>query len=56
MSKAFGMAGIRFGYLLASQEMIGYLHKIQLPWSLGLLSLAAGEAAWDEKEEELMER
>jgi len=53
MSKAFGMAGIRFGYLLASEEMIGYLRKIQLPWSLGLLSLAAGEAAWDEREEEL---
>lgn len=53
MSKAFGMAGIRFGYLLASEEMIGYLHKIRLPWSLGLLSLAAGEAAWDEREEEL---
>jgi histidinol-phosphate aminotransferase len=53
MSKAFGMAGIRFGYLLASGEMIGYLRKIQLPWSLGLLSLAAGEAAWDEREEEL---
>ncbi len=56
MSKAFGMAGIRFGYLLASEEMIGYLRKIQLPWSLGLLSLAAGEAAWDEKEEELKEK
>ncbi len=53
MSKAFGMAGIRFGYLLASEKMIGYLRKIQLPWSLGLLSLAAGEAAWDEREEEL---
>jgi histidinol-phosphate aminotransferase len=56
MSKAFGMAGIRFGYLLASGEMIGYLRKIQLPWSLGLLSLAAGEAAWDEREEELREK
>jgi histidinol-phosphate aminotransferase len=53
MSKAFGMAGIRFGYLLASEEVIGYLRKIQLPWSLGLLSLAAGGAAWDEREEEL---
>ncbi|NIS62597.1 MAG: aminotransferase class I/II-fold pyridoxal phosphate-dependent enzyme [Proteobacteria bacterium] len=56
MSKAFGMAGIRFGYLLASEEMVGYLRKIQLPWSLGLLSLAAGEAAWDEREEELKEK
>ncbi len=56
MSKAFGMAGIRFGYLLASEALVGYLCKIQLPWSLGLLSLAAGEAAWDEREEELREK
>ena len=56
MSKAFGMAGIRFGFLLASEEMIGYLRKIQLPWSLGLLSLAAGETAWDQREEELREK
>jgi histidinol-phosphate aminotransferase len=56
MSKAFGMAGIRFGYLLASEEVIGYLRKIQLPWSLGLLSLAAGDAAWDEREEELKKK
>ena len=50
-SKAFGMAGIRFGYALADEQMIGYFRKVQIPWNTSLLSMAAAEAAWDEEEE-----
>lgn len=50
MSKAFGLAGIRFGYLLGSSEVIGYFNKVQLPWSATLMSLAAANAALDDKE------
>jgi len=50
-SKAYGMAGIRAGYGLADEALIQYFRKMQLPWNISLLSLAAAEAAFDEEEE-----
>jgi len=50
-SKAFGMAGIRFGYALADEQLIHYFRKMQIPWNASLLSMAAAEAALDEEEE-----
>ena len=50
-SKAYGMAGIRFGYALADEKLIDYFRKIQIPWNTSLLSIAAAEAALDEGEE-----
>jgi histidinol-phosphate aminotransferase len=51
LSKAFGMAGIRFGYALADEALIGCFRKMQIPWNTSLLSIAAAEAALDEEEE-----
>ncbi len=50
-SKAYGMAGIRFGYAVADEKLIDYFRRMQVPWNASLLSLAAAEAAWDEEEE-----
>jgi histidinol-phosphate aminotransferase len=50
-SKAYGMAGIRFGYALAEEHLIQYFRKMQIPWNTSLLSIAAAEAALDEEEE-----
>jgi histidinol-phosphate aminotransferase len=50
-SKAYGMAGIRFGYALAEEQLIQYFRKMQVPWNTSLLSIAAAEAALDEEEE-----
>jgi histidinol-phosphate aminotransferase len=50
-SKAYGMAGIRFGYTLAEESLIQYFRKMQIPWNTSLLSMAAAEAALDEEEE-----
>ncbi len=50
-SKAYGMAGIRFGYALADEQMIRYFRKVQIPWNTSLLSMAAAEAALEEEEE-----
>jgi histidinol-phosphate aminotransferase len=50
-SKAYGMAGIRFGYALAEEQLIQYFRKMQVPWNASLLSIAAAEAALDEEEE-----
>ncbi|MBM3200656.1 histidinol-phosphate transaminase [Candidatus Woesearchaeota archaeon] len=51
LSKAYGMAGIRFGYALADKELIQYFRNMQLPWNVSLTSIAAAEAAIEEKEE-----
>lgn len=34
LSKGFGLAGIRFGYVLAHSTIIQELQKLQLPWSV----------------------
>jgi histidinol-phosphate aminotransferase len=50
-SKAYGLAGIRVGYVLADEQLIQYFRKIQIPWNVSLLSLAAADAALEEEEE-----
>jgi len=50
-SKAYGMAGIRFGYTLADEDLIGYFRKMQIPWNTSLLAMAAAEAALDDEGE-----
>ena len=44
-SKSFGLAGLRLGYGLANERLIGYLHKIRQPFNVNSLAQAAGEAA-----------
>ena len=50
-SKAYGMAGIRFGYVLAHERLMKYFKNMQMPWNTSILTLAAAEAALDEEEE-----
>lgn len=50
-SKAFGLAGIRFGFMIASEEMIKLFVKVQIPWSASVMSLAAAAAILDNQEE-----
>jgi histidinol-phosphate aminotransferase len=45
-SKAFGLAGIRIGYCLADKEVIGYFKRMQMPWSVSLIAIAAAYSAW----------
>jgi histidinol-phosphate aminotransferase len=37
-SKAYGMAGIRLGLLIASKELIGWINKIKPPYNVNLLT------------------
>jgi histidinol-phosphate aminotransferase len=50
-SKAFGLAGIRFGYMVASEEMIQLFEKVQITWSASVMSLAAADAILEHQEE-----
>ncbi len=45
LSKAFGLANLRFGYLLASQRNIETISKIRNPKSINTLTQTAAEAA-----------
>ncbi len=47
-SKAYGLAGIRIGYGVASREMITYLHKVRQPFNVNSLAQAAATAALDD--------
>ncbi|MBW2607431.1 MAG: aminotransferase class I/II-fold pyridoxal phosphate-dependent enzyme [Deltaproteobacteria bacterium] len=50
-SKAHGFAGIRFGFLLGTEEMVNAFNRMFLPWNVSLMSAAAAEAIIDNPEE-----
>ncbi|WP_028115483.1 histidinol-phosphate transaminase [Ferrimonas senticii] len=47
-SKAFGLAGLRIGYLLSSAEMADLLNRVREPFNCNLLALVAAEAVLDD--------
>lgn len=44
-SKAFGLAGLRLGYLISNKQIIADLEKVISPYSINALALKAGTAA-----------
>ena len=46
-SKAYGLAGLRVGYLMGSAEICGLLNRVRQPFNVNLPALAAAEAALD---------
>lgn len=44
-SKAWSLAGLRLGYLLADPALVAELIKVKLPYNVGFASAAAGELA-----------
>jgi histidinol-phosphate aminotransferase len=53
-SKAWSLAGLRLGYLLAAPELTAEILKVKLPYNLGQAAAIAGELAIDNAE--LVER
>ena len=49
-SKAYGMAGLRVGYVVTNQALAGHLAKLRLPWNVNSMSLAAAQAALEDQE------
>jgi histidinol-phosphate aminotransferase len=47
-SKAFGLAGLRLGYLFAHPQLVNLLERVKLPWSISDITLAAASAALDD--------
>lgn len=48
LTKMYSMAGLRLGYLLASEDTVTRLHDFQPFWSVNALALKAGEACFEE--------
>ena len=50
-SKAFGLAGVRFGYVVAAPELVEAFNLMYLPWNVSLMAMAAAEAILDNPQE-----
>lgn len=49
-SKIYGMAGLRLGYAIAHQDIISILQRVQLPFAVNQIAMAAAYAALDDSE------
>lgn len=50
LSKAYGLAGMRFGYALGHSEVIGQISAALLPWNVGTIPMWAALAALEDVE------
>ncbi|MBM3144157.1 MAG: histidinol-phosphate aminotransferase family protein [Chloroflexi bacterium] len=48
LSKAYGLAGMRFGYALGDEEVIGQISAALLPWNVGTIPMWAALAALED--------
>lgn len=50
LSKAYGLAGMRFGYALADKDLIAQLSATLIPWNVGTIPMWAALAAIEDTE------
>ncbi len=50
LSKAYGLAGMRFGYALGAKEVIDQISAALLPWNVGTIPMWAALAAFEDSE------
>jgi histidinol-phosphate aminotransferase len=55
-SKAFGLAGLRIGYLLCDHKLASYFNRVRIPWNVSLVSLAAALAGLKDTEDQHKKR
>jgi histidinol-phosphate aminotransferase len=55
-SKAFGLAGLRLGYLLAAEWVVADVEKVRLPYHLDVIKQVAGVVALEHEEAFLAHR
>jgi histidinol-phosphate aminotransferase len=48
LSKAYGLAGLRFGYALGNKDVIGQISAALLPWNVGTIPMWAALAALED--------
>lgn len=50
LSKAFGLAGLRVGALVANEDIVRYIWKVKVPYNINVLSQYAAEQALENKD------
>lgn len=50
LSKAYGLAGLRFGYMLGNKDVIGQIAATLLPWNVGTIPIWAALASLEDRE------
>jgi histidinol-phosphate aminotransferase len=50
LSKAYGLAGLRFGYMLGDKDVVGQIAAALLPWNVGTIPMWAALAALEDTE------
>ncbi|MBA4379816.1 MAG: hypothetical protein C0393_03890 [Anaerolinea sp.] len=50
LSKAYGLAGMRFGYAMGDEDVIGQISAALLPWNVGTIPMWAALAALEDTE------
>jgi histidinol-phosphate aminotransferase len=48
LSKAYGLAGLRVGYALGHEDVIGQISAALLPWNVGIIPMWAALAAFED--------
>ncbi len=55
-SKAYGLAGLRVGYVLADERVISYLNRMKIPWNVSLIAINAALAVLEDVEDQKIKR
>ncbi len=50
LSKAYGLAGMRFGYALGTKEVIAQISATLIPWNVGTIPMWAALAAFEDQD------
>jgi histidinol-phosphate aminotransferase len=50
LSKAYGLAGLRFGYMLGHKDVVGQIAATLLPWNVGTIPLWVALASLEDRE------
>jgi histidinol-phosphate aminotransferase len=55
-SKAFGLAGLRIGYILCDPALASYFNRVRFPWNVSQIAIAAALAALEDKDDQERKR
>ncbi len=50
LSKAYGLAGMRFGYMLSNKKVVDQIAATLIPWNVSTISMWAALAAFEDQE------
>lgn len=55
-SKAYGLAGLRIGYILCDPQIATYFNRVRFPWNVSLIGIAAALAQLDDTNDQEIKR